>query len=151
MSTPRSRLAVVGENVMDLLPTRHGADVLRAVPGGGPANTAVAAARLGVPTRFLARIGNDAFGGIIRERLLSEGLDPRGLFDAEEPSALALATLGPDLRRENCAERLAGGVPATSGDDEIAQRHRALQQALAQRCQELRLQAAAAAGAPLAQ
>lgn len=62
-----------------------------------------------------------------------------------------LATLGPDLRRENCAERLAGGVPATSGDDEIAQRHRALQQALGQRCQELRLQAAAAAGAPLAQ
>lgn len=96
MSTPKPRLAVVGENVMDLLPTRHGADVLRAVPGGGPANTAVAAARLGVPTRFLARIGNDAFGGIIRERLLSEGLDPRGLFDAEEPSALALATLGSD-------------------------------------------------------
>lgn len=96
MSTPKSRLVVVGENVMDLLPTRHGADVLRAVPGGGPANTAVAAARLGVPTCFLARIGSDAFGGIIRERLLSEGLDPRGLFDAEEPSALALATLRAD-------------------------------------------------------
>lgn len=96
MSTPKSRLVVVGENVMDLLPTRHGADVLRAVPGGGPANTAVAAARLGVPTRLLARIGSDAFGGIIRERLLSEGLDPRGLVDAEEPSALALATLNPD-------------------------------------------------------
>lgn len=96
MSTPKSRLVVVGENVMDLLPTRHGPDVLRAVPGGGPANTAVAASRLGVPTRFLSRIGNDAFGGLIRERLLTEGLDPRGLVAADEPSALALATLGPD-------------------------------------------------------
>src|SRR5699024_7482752 len=94
MSTPKSRLAVVGENVMDLLPTRHGADVLRAVPGGGPANTAVAAARLGVPTRFLARIGNDAFGGTIRVRLLSVGLDPSGQLDAEDPSDLALATHG---------------------------------------------------------
>lgn len=91
-----ARLVVIGENVMDLLPTAHGADVLRASPGGGPANTAVAALRLGTPTRLLARIGADGFGTMIRDRLLGEGLDPAGLLAAEEPSALALATLGPD-------------------------------------------------------
>ncbi|GAA1446850.1 carbohydrate kinase [Nocardiopsis tropica] len=91
-----ARLVVIGENVMDLLPTGHGAGVLRASPGGGPANTAVAAARLGTPTRLLARIGSDGFGAMIRERLLGEGLDPAGLLAAEEPSALALASLGPD-------------------------------------------------------
>ena len=91
-----ARLVVVGENVMDLLPTRHGPDVLRAAPGGGPANTAVAASRLGLPTRLLARIGSDGFGELIRDRLLSEGLDPSGLVAAEEPSALALATLNED-------------------------------------------------------
>ncbi|WP_159941656.1 MULTISPECIES: carbohydrate kinase [unclassified Nocardiopsis] len=90
------RLVVIGENVMDLLPTAQGPDVLRAAPGGGPANTAVAAARLGTPTRLLARIGADGFGALIRERLLAEGLDPAGLLAAEEPTALALATLGPD-------------------------------------------------------
>lgn len=90
------RLVVIGENVMDLLPTSHGADVLKAAPGGGPANTAVAAARLGTPTRLLARIGSDGFGEMIRERLLGEGLDPTGLLAAEEPTALALAVLGPD-------------------------------------------------------
>ncbi|WP_150251086.1 carbohydrate kinase family protein [Nocardiopsis deserti] len=90
------RLVVVGENVMDLLPTSHGADVLKAAPGGGPANTAVAAARLGTPTRLLARIGADGFGELIRERLLGEGLDPAGLLPAQEPTALALATLGQD-------------------------------------------------------
>lgn len=91
-----ARLVVVGENVMDLLPTRHGPQALWAAPGGGPANTAVAASRLGLPTRLLARIGSDGFGAMIRERLLGEGLDPAGLVEAEEPSALALATLGVD-------------------------------------------------------
>lgn len=96
MSTQQPRLVVLGENVMDLLPTAHGTDILRAAPGGGPANTAVAAARLGLPTRLLARIGADGFGALIRERLVGEGLDPAGLLAAEEPSALALAMLGPD-------------------------------------------------------
>ncbi|MFB8763774.1 carbohydrate kinase family protein [Nocardiopsis alba] len=90
------RLVVIGENVMDLLPAGRGPGTLKASPGGGPANTAVATARLGIPTRLLARIGSDGFGAMIRERLLSEGLDPAGLIDAEEPSALALATLGAD-------------------------------------------------------
>lgn len=94
MSDPR--LAVVGENVMDLLPTAHGTDVLRAAPGGGPANTAVAAVRLGLPTRFMARIGSDEFGARIRARLRAEGLDPAGLVAAEEPSGLAMATFRED-------------------------------------------------------
>ncbi|GHC72520.1 fructokinase [Nocardiopsis terrae] len=96
MSAGSARLVVVGENVMDLLPTGHGPGILRAAPGGGPANTAVAAARLGLPTRLLARIGSDGFGGLIRDRLLAEGLDPSGLVTAPEPSALALATLAAD-------------------------------------------------------
>ncbi|WP_028648655.1 carbohydrate kinase [Nocardiopsis sp. CNT312] len=96
MSGHEPRLVVVGENVMDLLPTEHGRDVVRAVPGGGPANTAVAAARLGTPTRLLARIGSDGFGERVRERLLAEGIDPAGLVAAQEPSSLAMATLAPD-------------------------------------------------------
>ncbi|WP_017604239.1 carbohydrate kinase family protein [Nocardiopsis alkaliphila] len=91
-----ARLVVVGENVMDLLPGKHGPRSLWAAPGGGPANTAVAASRLGLPTRLLARIGSDGFGAMIRARLLTEGLDPAGLIDAEEPTALALATLSED-------------------------------------------------------
>jgi len=58
-----------------------------------------------------------------------------------------VTALGPDLRRENCAERLAANAPGPEGEDDIAQRHRQVHQALAQRCQELRAQAAAAAAA----
>lgn len=50
-----------------------------------------------------------------------------------------LAALGTDLRRENCAERLAASPPA-AGDDEIAERQRQLHQALASRCAQLRAQ-----------
>lgn len=57
-----------------------------------------------------------------------------------------VAALGPDLRRENCAERLAANTPPAGGDDEIAQRQRELHQALTQRCLELRMQATATAG-----
>jgi type VI secretion system protein ImpL len=56
-----------------------------------------------------------------------------------------VTALGPDLRRENCGERLAANAPGTDGDDEIAQRHRQVHEALVARCQELRAQAAAAA------
>jgi fructokinase len=59
-------VTVVGECVADAFidPTRSGSDEpsLRVLPGGGPANTAVALARLGAPTRFRARLSQDAFG-----------------------------------------------------------------------------------------
>lgn len=54
-----------------------------------------------------------------------------------------LAVLGTDLRRENCAERLAMAVAPASADDEIAQRHLQLHGALVSRCSELRAQAPA--------
>jgi type VI secretion system protein ImpL len=52
-----------------------------------------------------------------------------------------LGALGADLKRENCAERLAAQAPVALHDDPIAQRHVQLHQALTQRCGELRAQA----------
>lgn len=53
-----------------------------------------------------------------------------------------VAAVGADLRRDNCAERLAANTPPAVGEDEIALRHRQLHQSLTQRCHELRAQAA---------
>ncbi|WP_043620376.1 carbohydrate kinase family protein [Nonomuraea candida] len=66
---------------------------LRALPGGGPANTAVALARLGTPARFLGRISSDVFGAMFRERLAASGVDLSACVAAEEPSTLAVAAL----------------------------------------------------------
>lgn len=50
------------------------------VQGGGPVATAlVTLARLGVPVAMIGRTGDDAFGGWIRQGLLDEGVDCRGL------------------------------------------------------------------------
>lgn len=43
-----------------------------------------------------------------------------------------------ELRRENCAEKLAANLPALSNDDDVAQRHVQIHNALAGKCNELR-------------
>jgi fructokinase len=89
-------IAVLGECVADAFAGRRAGDAgleLRALPGGGPANTAVALARLGTPTRFLGRISGDVFGELFRERLTSSGVDLSAVVAAEQPSTLAVAAL----------------------------------------------------------
>jgi fructokinase len=66
---------------------------LRVLPGGGPANTAVALSRLGTPVRFLGRLSEDPFGRLFRDRLTGSGVDLRDCARAAEPSTLAVAEL----------------------------------------------------------
>ncbi|GAA2141335.1 carbohydrate kinase [Kitasatospora kazusensis] len=93
------RITVLGESVADAFvePPHAAADglTLRVQAGGGPANTAVALARLGTPTRFLGRFSDDVFGRLFRERLASAGVDLTHSVRAAEPSTLAVAELSP--------------------------------------------------------
>ncbi|QYC41197.1 2-dehydro-3-deoxygluconokinase [Nonomuraea coxensis DSM 45129] len=97
-------IAVLGECVADAFATRPSASPdggglgLRVLPGGGPANTAVALARLGTPARFLGRVSRDVFGGLFRGHLTSSGVDLSGCVEAAEPSTLAVAALDADGR-----------------------------------------------------
>ncbi|GAA0526488.1 carbohydrate kinase [Paractinoplanes ferrugineus] len=96
-SQPGSTVAVLGECVADAFvdPRRSGPGTLalRVLPGGGPANTAVALARLGTATRFLGRFSHDAFGGLFRAHLSDSGVDLTGSVTAADPSSLAVADL----------------------------------------------------------
>ncbi|MBO0891263.1 MAG: carbohydrate kinase, partial [Acidothermales bacterium] len=68
-------IIVGGEALIDLVPAPAGGPrAWRALPGGSPANTAVAAARLGHPTGFLARLSTDVFGEEIRGHLADSGV-----------------------------------------------------------------------------
>lgn len=88
-------IVVVGEQVVDLVPVGDG--LLRAALGGGPANTAIAAARLlhgqGVPVAMAARAGRDSFGAAFTARLEASGVDTRYVLRTAQPSALALANV----------------------------------------------------------
>src|SRR6186997_3336426 len=47
--------------------------------GGSPTNTAIGAARLGLRTALLTRVGADHMGRFIREQLQREGVDVRAV------------------------------------------------------------------------
>ena len=55
--------------------------------GGNGANTAVTAARLGVPTALAGVLGDDVFGGHLRELLTAEGIDLSLLLTRENCGA----------------------------------------------------------------
>ena len=87
VQTPR--LPAPGETVL-------GGDLLLA-PGGKGANQAVAAARLGAPVTFVARVGRDMFGEQAIANFERENLDIQYLkTDPDKPSGVALILVEPE-------------------------------------------------------
>jgi fructokinase len=96
-------LCVVGELVVDLLPVpeagagRQGtAPQYVARPGGNALNVAVAAGRLEVPVRLLARLGTGPLAPHLRRHAELSGVDVGGFVDAPEPVSLAVVGLAAD-------------------------------------------------------
>lgn len=99
---------------------------------------------LGQQAKTLLALGSPGLAaeGLAREWLQLQAELRRYQARATDSSLLRLhkylAALGPDLRQENCAERLAAHLPAAGHGDGIALRHAALHDALASRCDALR-------------
>jgi fructokinase len=96
-------ITCLGELLVDMFPAETGrriADVsaFLPVPGGAPANAAVAAARLGAQSAFIGKVGDEAFGHHLSDVLAAEGVDVRGIrFDTEARTTLAfIAKPDPD-------------------------------------------------------
>lgn len=96
MSDLYSPVVALGECLVDLI-AEDGLDLTRAErftirEGGAPTNVAVALARLGVPVRLCAVVGNDPFGHRLRDGLAAEGVDIGALrLASEAATTLALA------------------------------------------------------------
>ncbi|ELZ33832.1 carbohydrate kinase family protein [Halorubrum tebenquichense] len=69
---------VAGETLVDFVPgpgaTLRDVEGYAHRPGGAPANVAVGLARLGSPTAFWTRLGDDPFGEFLAETLADEGI-----------------------------------------------------------------------------
>lgn len=87
-------IVVAGENVVDLVPEPGG--LLRPALGGGPANVAIAVARLEVPVAMVARLGADPFADSFATRFAEAGVATKYLVRSPDPSTLALASIGAD-------------------------------------------------------
>jgi len=67
---------------------------MAAHPGGAPANFLAALAKFGRKTALLGKVGNDAFGRLLRETLDKAGIETRGLIMADDVfTTLAFVTL----------------------------------------------------------
>jgi len=78
-----------GEALVDLVPD--------AVPGGGPMNVAVAAARLGISTAFLGCVSTDGHGQQIWDHLVANGVDTSVCQRSDAPTARAIVEHVPQL------------------------------------------------------
>jgi fructokinase len=87
-------VVVCGEALIDVVPAGDGRR--RETAGGGPFNTARAAARLEIPTQFLGRLSTDAFGEQLRELLATDGVDLSLTSFGPEPTTVAIAALDRD-------------------------------------------------------
>lgn len=79
--------------------------------GGSPTNIAAGAARLGLKSALITRVGDEHMGRFLREELAGEGVDVRGVVtDPERLTALVLLGIRDRERfplifyRENCAD-----------------------------------------------
>lgn len=81
------RIVFVGESLIDF--TAAGALAFQGHVGGALANSAVAAARLGVPTGFVTQLSTDLFGERLLERFTRDGIDTRFVLRSDAPSTLA--------------------------------------------------------------
>ena len=86
-------ILVIGEALIDLIENRYQAGAFNAIVGGANANVAIALARRGTPQQFLARISDDRFGKIIRERLETNGVGLDHAIAATELTTLAVVSI----------------------------------------------------------
>ena len=106
----------IGRSSVDLYGAQVGGRLedmgsFRKYVGGSPANIACGAARLGLRSAVVTRVGDEHMGRFVREELAREGVDVRGVAtDPERLTALVLLGIRDEqsfpliFYRENCAD-----------------------------------------------
>jgi fructokinase len=90
MSEKNAQVWVAGEALIDLF---HRGEERIPIVGGGPANTAKALARLGIPTFFIGGISSDKYGELIEQELAGHGVDLKYVNRSNLETAMAVVTL----------------------------------------------------------
>lgn len=99
-------LITLGEAIIDLPATQNGVSLAEAssflkVPAGATANVAAAAARLGLQTAFITKVGADAFGDAILQTFAARGVDvSQAQQDPQARTGLAFVSLREDGERD---------------------------------------------------
>ena len=98
-SQPSMDVLTIGELLVDFSQTSPGPQgypQYEALPGGAPANVAVALAKWGLRSGFLGNVGEDALGAMLKATLRGAGVDCSRLLPSREPTSLAMVSLAED-------------------------------------------------------
>lgn len=126
MSTPLD-LVAIGRVSVDLYGQQLGSrleDVATFAKGVGgcPANVAIGAARLGLKSALITRVGDEPMGRFVREQLEREGVDTRAVhLDRERLTPLVLLSVRDRdtfpliFYRENCADSALSAADIDAG------------------------------------
>lgn len=96
-------IMAIGEMLVDFTAvTEENGDIYyKQNPGGAPANVAVMAAKLGVSSGFIGKMGKDMFGTYLKETLDNEGVDTKGVkLDKGYSTTLAFVRKNEDGDRD---------------------------------------------------
>ncbi len=117
---PKLDVITIGRSSVDLYGAQIGGRLedmasFRKYIGGSPTNIAAGAARLGLRSGLITRVGDEHMGRFIREALAAEGVDTRCIVtDPERLTALVLLGIRDEHRfplifySENCADMALG-------------------------------------------
>ncbi|MFB1082009.1 aminoimidazole riboside kinase [Jeotgalibacillus sp. JSM ZJ347] len=84
----------LGEALIDFIPTDETNDYYYKSPGGAPANVAVGVARLGLPSYFAGKVGDDVLGRFLARTLKDYGVNTNYMhFDQEHRTGAVFVTL----------------------------------------------------------
>ena len=101
-------LVCLGEALIDFVSVESGVSVGESSgflksPGGAPANVAVGAAKLGMRSAFLGKVGDDPFGIYLRDTFAKHGVDVSGMrLDPDHRTGLAFVSLQNNGERSFC-------------------------------------------------
>ena len=100
------KLITIGEALIDFVPIEIGV-ALKEVsgffksPGGAPANVASCVSKLGGKSQIITKLGNDAFGDFLEEKMSFVGIDTTSILRSDKANtALAFISLHRDGERE---------------------------------------------------
>ncbi len=114
----RHKLYTLGELLIDFLPVSHPENgsfthAFSPVAGGAPANVAASVCKLGIPSYFIGKVGEDFFGSFLLDTLQSLGVGTDYVSTTKEGNtALAFVSLAQDgersftFYRKQCADSL---------------------------------------------
>ncbi|MGG3563317.1 carbohydrate kinase [Neobacillus rhizosphaerae] len=100
------KLFSIGEVLIDFIPLQKGAALKDVVaferaPGGAPANVAAAVAKYGQKAAMISKVGNDAFGDFLIEKLVEAGVETDKIYrTGEANTALAFVSLKENGERD---------------------------------------------------